>query len=150
VDGPGSVVIDHNTIFQTNNIAVQTRAYPLNSYVSAVWPAPGFVFTNNIANGYGFTGDSTADGLPTLSTYYTGYVFARNVLVGGNPSQYPAGNFFPSSLAQAGFVNYAGGNYRLAASSPYKNAGTDGKDIGADIDSIFAATSSGWRITPRP
>jgi hypothetical protein len=28
------------------------------------------------------------------------------------------------------FVNYAGGNYALAANSPYQNAGTDGMDIG--------------------
>jgi hypothetical protein len=26
-------------------------------------------------------------------------------------------------------------------SSPYKNAGTDGKDLGADVDAIAAATS---------
>src|SRR5207237_6332462 len=32
-----------------------------------------------------------------------------------------------------------GGYYRLSASSPYKNAGTDGKDVGANIDEIEAA-----------
>jgi hypothetical protein len=32
-----------------------------------------------------------------------------------------------------------GGNYRLAATSPYKNAGTDGKDIGGDFDVLNAA-----------
>jgi hypothetical protein len=30
----------------------------------------------------------------------------------------------------------AGGHYRLAPGSPYKNAGTDGKDIGCDIDAL--------------
>ena len=35
----------------------------------------------------------------------------------------------------------AGGNYALSASSPYKNAGTDGKDIGADIVAVNSATA---------
>ena len=39
-------------------------------------------------------------------------------------------------------MNYAKGNYALAPSSPYKNAGTDGKDIGADIAGLNAATAS--------
>jgi hypothetical protein len=38
------------------------------------------------------------------------------------------------------FVDLAGGNYRLSDSSPYKNGGVDGTDIGADIDAIAAAT----------
>jgi Fibronectin type III domain len=36
-------------------------------------------------------------------------------------------------------VGLAGGDYRLAASSLYENAGTDGKDLGADIDEILNA-----------
>ena len=45
---------------------------------------------------------------------------------------YPAGNFFPASLTEAKFVNMAAGDYRLADGSPYVNAGTDGKDLGAE------------------
>src|SRR5262249_15966685 len=59
---------------------------------------------------------------------------------------YPPDNFFPPSFDQVGFTNLAGGNYRLASASPYKNAGTDGKDIGCDIDALIAAQSS----TPTP
>src|SRR5947209_2480893 len=33
-------------------------------------------------------------------------------------------------------------DHRLAATSPYKNAATDGKDPGADIDALTAATAS--------
>jgi hypothetical protein len=39
-------------------------------------------------------------------------------------------------------VNYNngnGGNYQLQNNSPYKNAGTDGKDLGADIAGLQAA-----------
>jgi hypothetical protein len=43
---------------------------------------------------------------------------------------------FPPSPNNVGFVEYNngnGGNYELQPTSPYKNAGTDGKDLGADI-----------------
>jgi hypothetical protein len=40
-----------------------------------------------------------------------------------------------------GFVNAAGGDYHLETLSPYKNVGTDGKDLGADIDALQAATA---------
>jgi hypothetical protein len=33
-------------------------------------------------------------------------------------------------------------NYSLLSSSPYKNAGTDGKDLGADIAAVTAAIAS--------
>jgi hypothetical protein len=72
-------------------------------------------------------------------------VFLMNVVVGATPSLYPPNNFFPASLDKVGFVDLAGGNYRLAASSPYKKAGTDGRDIGADIDALPAAATSGRR-----
>jgi hypothetical protein len=48
-------------------------------------------------------------------------------------------NCYPSSINDALFVDRANGNYRLAANSPYKNQGTDGKDIGCDIDALYAA-----------
>jgi hypothetical protein len=57
-------------------------------------------------------------------------------------------NFWPTSWAAVGLTDQAGGNYRLAASSPYNNAATDGRDIGADIDMIAlstaGATSGNW------
>jgi hypothetical protein len=55
----------------------------------------------------------------------------RDALVDSPAGDYPAGNFFPANIGAVRFVNYAGGNYALAANSPYKNAGTDGRDIGA-------------------
>ena len=48
------------------------------------------------------------------------------------------------------------GNYRLGPASPYKNAATDGKDPGAAIDALEAATagavSGDWTpaSSPRP
>ena len=39
------------------------------------------------------------------------------------------------------FNNGNGGNYQLSPTSPFKNAGTDGKDPGADIDGLQTATA---------
>ncbi|MGC2245977.1 MAG: hypothetical protein WA609_05185, partial [Terriglobales bacterium] len=59
------------------------------------------------------------------------------------PSKWPAKNMFPANPDAVQFVNYKngnGGDYHLLSSSPYKNAGSDGKDLGADIDTILADT----------
>jgi hypothetical protein len=58
-------------------------------------------------------------------------------------------NFCPVPLANFGFVDYANGNYELAPGSTYENAGTDGKDIGADIAAVNALTA-GVEMTPTP
>ena len=109
----------------------------------------GFIYRNNLTpmGVSGFAGVGTQQGVDTLDTYFPGYVFERNVLVGAAPELYSANNLFPASQNDVGFVDFVGGNYRLSAVSPYKNAGTDGADIGADIDVIEDATA-GVR-TPR-
>ena len=40
------------------------------------------------------------------------------------------------NLSLVGFVDLAGGDYRLAPTSPYNKAGADGKDIGCDFDAL--------------
>jgi hypothetical protein len=70
-----------------------------------------------------------------------GWVFAGNVLIGAPSASYPTENFFPATVNAVGFVNAAGGDYRLAASSPYKGQATDGTDPGADIDAVLFWTS---------
>ncbi len=68
------------------------------------------------------------------------YTFANNALVAApshfSPSTWPTGNFFTAGPNDVGLVQYDdgnGGNYELVQGSPYKNMGTDGKDLGADI-----------------
>jgi len=93
-----------------------------------------FVFTNNLTTRthYGFFGSGVGEGTRALNTNFTNWTFSRNVLVDAPAGAYPAGNFFPAGVAAVRFANQAGGNYTLAADSPYKNAGTDGMDIGAN------------------
>lgn len=49
------------------------------------------------------------------------------------PSQSPQVNQYPTNYGAIGFVNLAGGDYRLAASSPYKGTASDGGDPGVDV-----------------
>ena len=130
IEATVNVQIDHNTAFQTYNIVTADGS-----------PHTGFVYTNNLTphNDYGILGSGFGVGNSTLNYYFPSSVFSKNVLVAGPSSSYPAGNFFPSGMNEIGFVDYAGGNYRLSSSSPYKNGGTDGRDIGADMDAIQVA-----------
>jgi hypothetical protein len=63
------------------------------------------------------------------------YAFARNVVAGENLFSWPTGNF-ATSWSSIGFTNPAAGNYRLRNGSPHRGAGTDGKDLGADISQL--------------
>src|SRR5437762_3001867 len=140
LNGAADVTIDHNTVFQAGPIIVVDDA-----------PSTGFTYTNNIASEYqGVVGSGTGVGLPTLEFWFPGYVYARNVQPGGNPLVYPPDNFFPASLGDVGFVDLVGGDYHLATTSPYRNGGTDGKDIGADIDALMAATAGALEGTSPP
>jgi len=128
VGGPVNITIDHNTIFQSGSLIFGDGT-----------PSRGFVFRNNIArnNLYGVIGSDRSPGLDSLGFYFPGYEFNKNVIVGVPPEiRYPANNFLPLLLNLAGFVDLAGGDYRLARTSPYKNAGTDGKDVGCDFSAL--------------
>ena len=129
--GATNVTIDHNTGFPNGSFIMSDNSRSFTNHV----------FTNNIATRgiYGVKGDSNGEGLPTLTNLFPGYVFSRNAVIGANSSIYPPDNFFPSSTSAVGFVDYANTNYRLGSGSPYNNAGTDGTDIGADLDKIAAA-----------
>lgn len=83
--------------------------------------------------------------------------FTNNVVVGGTTFNnktftWPSGNY-PSStdFSGVGFMNFnngIGGDYHLTANSPYKNAGSDGQDVGANIDLVNQYTSGVVSGTP--
>jgi hypothetical protein len=82
----------------------------------------------------------------TLTSCFSNSTFANNALIMPPPqypaSTWPANNMFAATIADVGFTDFNngdGGNYELLSSSPYKNAGTDGKDLGADIVGLNAA-----------
>ena len=119
-------------------------------------PMTGLVFTNNMVltgrypiwstgGGQASCADS---GTPAqkIANCFTTNKFTNNALIATPdafpPSSWPAGNFFPLHTNDARFVRYllgGGGDYELQSLSPYKNAGTDGRDLGADIEGLDAA-----------
>jgi len=74
---------------------------------------------------------------------FANHAIHHNAIVGGGGS-WPKGNLFPKKPSDVGFVNFANGkdgDYTLSSSSKFKRGGTDGKDLGADMDAIRQATS---------
>lgn len=119
---------------------------------------PGFVFSNSIVstgaypvwtvggNGAACAVDHSVPA-KVLNSCFSDWTFTSNILI-GVPSRFPAstwpsGNVMALSGNAVGFVNFNngnGGDYHLKAGSSLKLAATDGKDLGADIDAIAAAT----------
>ncbi len=115
-----------------------------------------FVFTNNLVttgrypvwnSGGGKTSCAFSDTpVSSIATCFTSYTFGNNALL-SNPSQFPpsswpTGNLFAPDTKNAGFVQFnngIGGDYELQPNSPYKNQGTDHRDLGADIAGLEAA-----------
>ena len=65
---------------------------------------------------------------------------ANNVLAGGNRSAYPGGNLFPSmDEFRKQFVGFGSHDYRLVPRSAWLGAGSDGRDLGADLTVVADA-----------
>lgn len=141
---PRGVHVDHNTVMQSGNaVSVHGR------------PTEGFVFTNNLIrhNAFGIKGDSRPTGRDTLATFFPGAVVTHNAFAEGPEGRYPPGNFFPSAaLWVTQFRDYYGGQYELTTTSLYRGAGSDGADLGADMQLLERAfaTPLGRHDQPRP
>lgn len=137
-----NVVLNHITAFPPSGV------FSLGDTTGT--KIPSFTFTNSLTTSGTYPVWSTGGGtvncayydvpLTTFNACFNPYTVTKNGLI-AMPSGYPAstwptGNFFPANTSAVQFTNYNngnGGNYLLLPSSPYKNAGTDGKDLGADI-----------------
>ncbi len=149
-----TVTINHVTAFPDPGSHLMITG---NAYTNA--PMYGLVFTNNlvvtgaypVSDALGGTNDCAITGVPvtTINNCFITNTFSNNVLVATPtkcpPSKWPANNLFPATTGDVGFVNFNngnGGNYELQSTSPYKNKGTDGKDLGADIVGLNAALAN--------
>jgi hypothetical protein len=131
-DGATDVRVDHNTIIHDGPALVNGNG------IGNV----RFVYTNNLSKHSvdGIYGSGYGAGYVSLNKYFVAADLRRNVLAGGIASKYPPDNFFPpTSEFLWNFANATGGNYRLGTWSPYRAAGTDGKDVGVNIDALTAA-----------
>jgi hypothetical protein len=131
----GPLTIDHNTIEQ---------GYTLMSlYVGTVWNAGAsaprtaafaveqLIFTNNLAlhNDYGVKGEASGVGTPSLVRHARSFTWTNNVLAGGAGQPYPAVTWMPTV---AEYRIQVDSDYNLTSTSAYRNAGTDGRDLGVD------------------
>jgi hypothetical protein len=148
-----NVTIDHVTAFPSSILFI------IGAQTATTAKMKGFVFTNSIVNAGRYPVWSTGNGgsancavhdspLITFNACFSPYTFAANAIIAPPSSatvaKWPSGNFFPTAAEAVEFVNYNGGNggdYHLQASSHYKHLGTDGKDLGADVDAVMLATA---------
>lgn len=121
-----------------------------------------FTFTNNLIGASEREVTSTGGGLqncafqPERQTFagllqncVTSYTFTNNVIISGSGG-WPAGNSYPKAAKDVGFVEAEVESAGLRLCRPkdarcknpsrFAGAGTDGKDIGADVDLINSAT----------
>jgi hypothetical protein len=149
-----TVTINHVTAFPDPNSHMM-----ITGNVIKTAPMYGLVFTNNLMitgkypvwNTGGGQASCAYKDVPIISitNCFTTFTFANNGLVAAPPafppSTWPANNMFPQTINDVGFTNYGNGNegnYELQSNSPYKNKGTDGKDLGADIVGLNAALAN--------
>jgi hypothetical protein len=135
-DAAANIDVDHNTVMHSGAaVSVYGR------------PTSGFRFRNNLLphNLYGIKGDSRATGRETLATYFPGAVVEHNAFAEGPAALYPPGNLFPNhGVWVAQFRDFHGGDYELVPSSSFRQAGSDGRDLGANPDMLrpaFAAVA---------
>jgi hypothetical protein len=144
IDG---VKLDHNTALGMIRAAI----FASNA------PNSGFVLTNNLL-GYGLigiAGDSAGSGNRALGMYFPGALAQRNVLIGlGDGSNQldnlPSLNFVELNLADVGLIDPVTGDLRLSELSRYHLAGTDGTDIGVDLDALMRALAAGIDMNGDP
>ena len=123
---------------------------------------PNFMFSNSIVTsgpypiwgiGGGAANCAYNVNVPAdlLNNCFVPYNFNHNVLI-GVPSRWPAstwpsGNTLVPNGNSVGFVNFNngnGGDYHLANGSSWKGAGSDGKDLGADMTALDAAIAGAY------
>ena len=147
------VTINHITAFP------KTTSFLIGDVLSTNPKMKNFVVTNSIVNAGQNPVWSTGTGgslncavhnspLITFNACFNGYLFSHNALLASPgsypPSTWPAPNFFPTTESAVEFVVYGSGttaNYALQSTSPYKGAGTDGKDLGANVLAVNAAVA---------
>jgi hypothetical protein len=142
MDGGVDVMVDHNTVLQDGATAVYAQGAA----------TLGLTFTNNILpdNGRGVVGDGTTAGSATIQHDFPGAVWLGNLVAGAPAAAYPTGNAYPASMLNVGFVNLAGGDYRLAANSPYRGTATDGGNPGFDVPTLVADMPPSTLSCPAP
>jgi hypothetical protein len=126
-----NVQIYHNTCFQQGDI------------VGGSPVTKNFVFRDNITNSGVYGMNCMAPGGP--SRCWPRMQMMNNLIIDSRNDRSErrfdnySGNYFSSSINEVGFIDPAGGNYRLSSSSRYKGKASDGTDPGVDVDALNKA-----------
>jgi Putative Ig domain len=143
------VLINHVTMLLTSPRMFMVVGAPVGTLIQ------NLTFTNNIVSsplGLAITGTGPnapcafngATNLARLNSCIGPYSFTANALIGATTT-WPTGNMYPYAGADVGFANYnngSSGDYLLMPGSFYSNVGTDGANLGADVNAVSQATSS--------
>jgi len=142
------LVIDHITLPRTTNLNAlfiagsQTPAWQ-NVTVSNSILATGTYQAVGTGTGSSDCSNGWDPQNPTkvMNACWTPYALSTNVMLSGFGT-WPTNNWSdtPTGVQFVNYNNGVGGNYQLAASSPYLNKGSDGKDVGADVSQILTQT----------
>lgn len=146
-------VFEHNTVLQDDDAAGAIGFDIDPNETGTDHKLTDFIFRNNIfrrSTAGGQSGLRTFDGSAGMQAEGTtswnlakdaNGIYGQNVFSDATCGNYPSGTLCPTETQlQAYFVDYANGNYRCANGAACDNAGTDGLDIGANIDQIEAFT----------
>ena len=142
--GPSDVQFRHNTVASYTGTNIRGTTLTFNYGIDnegGLFPLQNFVLRDNILHGRQYV--MALGQTSTLSTLMPGYTWTNDVIVGPWPTSggwdisnpiLPKGNGndYVQSEASVGYANLVSGDYHLAATSPYRNAASDGKDIGVD------------------
>jgi hypothetical protein len=155
--GADDVEVDHNTFVPCNYSAFIMSGLSGHDASGNVTgkPCRRFKLTNNIF-GFGLYGAGVDGGKNTFADAFPGLTWDKNLFVGYGEGRaesamtrknYPTGALFEpkktgnggsgdADWSAVGFANFAGGDYRLTQTSKYKGLATDGKDLGADMNTL--------------
>jgi len=102
-------------------------------------PAVALKVQNNVFGPaeYPVMGNGTMGALGTFAKFAPDAILTGNVFVGANSTQFPGGNYFPSTLAQAGLSGVTAGSYQLTAQYP--------SNPGANVGAVATATQGAVR-----
>ncbi|MEO8588965.1 MAG: hypothetical protein ABI432_06340 [Flavobacteriales bacterium] len=133
------LTIQHNTTINTGTGVISDAPAIVNG-----------IFRDNITGygPYGICGTGIGCGINVINTVWPGGDFSHNAFFGGTPAQgaieanYPPFHWFPDLLDDVGFADVANHDYTLLPTSAFVNAGTDGTDLGVNMDSLNAHTNT--------
>jgi hypothetical protein len=132
------VTVAHNTFVYAPNAVAKHSALMLDGGRPS-----RLVFNDNVTEGVVFTPGQA--GRIGLDQQVMGWSMAGNVMSGMTSffaGLHPAGNYFPSSAREVGFINLLSGLLGLGGSSSYLGRATDGRNPGVDYTTLTAKTGN--------